>query len=150
MTKLSIRFGFLVLVLGGGILIGLMTAPGEWYANLAKPIFNPPNWIFGPVWSVLYVLIAWIGWRQFEVDKRSVAMRLWWAQLGLNFLWSPVFFVLQLPWVALLIILALLSVIVAFIRNVSASDRVATFAFLPYLAWVAFASTLNLSISILN
>ncbi|WP_300072035.1 TspO/MBR family protein [uncultured Ruegeria sp.] len=150
MTKLSIRFGFLVLVLGGGILIGLMTAPGEWYANLAKPIFNPPNWIFGPVWSVLYVLIAWIGWRQFEVDKRSVAMRLWWAQLGLNFLWSPVFFVLQLPWVALLIILALLSVIIAFIRNVSASDRVATFAFLPYLAWVTFASTLNLSISILN
>ncbi|WP_298934646.1 TspO/MBR family protein [uncultured Ruegeria sp.] len=150
MTKLSIRFGFLVLVLGGGILIGLMTAPGEWYANLAKPIFNPPNWIFGPVWSVLYVLIAWICWRQFEVDKRSVAMRLWWAQLGLNFLWSPVFFVLQLPWVALLIILALLSVIIAFIRNVSASDRVATFAFLPYLAWVAFASTLNLSISILN
>lgn len=77
MAMLPIRFGFMLLVLGGGILIGTLTAPGEWYANLSKPVFNPPNWIFAPVWSVLYVLIAWMGWPQFEVDKGSVTLRLW-------------------------------------------------------------------------
>lgn len=150
MTKVLTRIGFLALVIGGGILIGTLTAPGEWYANLAKPVFNPPNWIFGPVWTVLYVLIAIAGWRQFEADKRSVAMKLWWAQLGLNFLWSPVFFVLQTPWIALLIILCLLGVIAAFIRQVRGSDQTSALIFLPYLAWVAFASALNLSIALLN
>lgn len=150
MTKLLIRIGFLALVLGGGILIGTLTAPGEWYAGLSKPVFNPPNWIFAPVWTVLYVLIAWVGWRQFEADKSSVAMKLWWAQMGLNFLWSPGFFVLHLPWLALLIILSLLIVVATFIQQVRRSDRIATLAFLPYLAWVAFASALNLSIAILN
>ncbi len=150
MTKLLIRLGFLALVLGGGILIGMLTAPGAWYANLSKPVFNPPNWIFAPVWSVLYVLIAWVGWRQFEAQKSSVTMKLWWAQMGLNFLWSPVFFVLHMPWLALLIILSLLMVITAFIQQVSRSDRIAMLAFLPYLAWVAFATALNLSIAILN
>ena len=150
MTKLLTRLGFLALVLGGGILIGILTAPGAWYANLSKPVFNPPNWIFAPVWSVLYVLIAWVGWRQFEAQKSSVTMKLWWAQMGLNFLWSPVFFVLHMPWLALLIILSLLMVIAAFIQQVSRSDRIAMLAFLPYLAWVAFATALNLSIAILN
>lgn len=150
MTKLLIRIGFLALVLSGGILIGTLTAPGAWYANLSKPVFNPPNWIFAPVWTVLYVLIAWVGWRQFELDKSSVAMKLWWAQMSLNFLWSPVFFVLNLPWLALFVILSLLIVIAAFIQQVRRSDRIAMLAFLPYLAWAAFASALNLSIAVLN
>ncbi|MDP5220610.1 TspO/MBR family protein [Ruegeria sp. 2205SS24-7] len=150
MTKLLIRIGFLALVLGSGILIGTLTAPGEWYAGLSKPVFNPPNWIFAPVWTVLYVLIAWVGWRQFELDKSAIAMKLWWAQMGLNLLWSPVFFVLHLPWLALLIILSLLIVIAAFIQQVRRSDGIAMLAFLPYLTWVAFASALNLSIAILN
>ncbi len=150
MTKLLIRVGFLVLVLGGGILIGALTAPGAWYANLSKPVFNPPNWIFAPVWSLLYVLIAWVGWRQFEADKSSVKMKLWGAQMGLNFLWSPVFFVLHLPWFAFVVILSLLIVIVAFIQQVRRSDPIAMLAFLPYLAWVALASALNLLIAILN
>ncbi|MBO9433175.1 tryptophan-rich sensory protein [Ruegeria sp. R13_0] len=150
MTRLLIRIGFLALVLGGGILIGTLTAPGAWYADLSKPVFNPPNWIFGPVWSVLYVLIACVGWRQFEADKSSVTMKLWWVQMGLNFLWSPTFFVLQLPWLALLIILSLLVVIAVFIQKVRRTDRFSMLAFLPYLAWVAFASVLNLSIAVLN
>lgn len=90
------RFGslalFLFLVIGGGLAIGYLTAPGEWYACLAKPSFNPPGWIFGPVWTVLYVLIAVAGWRIFERDRPGWQTRLWWAQLALNFLWSPVFF----------------------------------------------------------
>src|SRR5689334_24917042 len=84
--------GFLVLVIGGGLAIGYLTAPGEWYAGLTKPSFNPPAWMFAPVWSVIYVLIAVAGWRTFERDRRGWPMRLWWAQIALNFLWSPVFF----------------------------------------------------------
>lgn len=83
--------GFLVLVIGGWLAIGYVTAPGEWYAGLVKPSFNPPGWIFGPVWTVLYVLIAVAGWRTFERDRRGWPMRLWWEQLALNLLWSPVF-----------------------------------------------------------
>ncbi len=150
MSNWLIRIAFLALVVGGGILIGALTAPGEWYAQLSKPAFNPPNWIFGPVWTVLYVLIAMVGWRQFETDRSSTAMKLWWAQMGLNFLWSPTFFVLQLPWFAFVVIVALLAVIVMFIAQVRTSDRVSALAFLPYFAWVAFATALNLSIAILN
>lgn len=150
MLNWLIRIAFLALMLGGGILIGTLTAPGDWYAQLSKPAFNPPNWIFGPVWTVLYVLIAMAGWRQFETDLSSTAMKLWWAQMGLNFLWSPTFFVLQLPWFAFVIIVALLIVIVVFIAQVMNSDRVSALAFLPYFAWVAFAAALNLSIAILN
>lgn len=150
MSNWLIRITFLALVLGGGILIGTLTAPGDWYARLSKPAFNPPNWIFGPVWTVLYVLIAMAGWRQFEADRSSTKMKLWWAQMGLNFLWSPTFFVLQMPWVALVVIVALLAVIVVFIAEVRYTDRVSVLAFLPYLVWVAFATALNLSIAILN
>src|SRR4051794_28977474 len=82
-----------------------ITAPGEWYAALAKPSFNPPNWLFAPVWTVLYVLIAVAGWRTFERDQRGGPMKLWWAQLALNFLWSPVFFGAHRIGLALLIIL---------------------------------------------
>lgn len=149
-TNWLTRMGFLTLVMGGGVLIGTQTAPGDWYNALAKPVFNPPNWIFAPVWTALYVLIAMAGWRQFQRDKISIAMVLWWTQLGLNFLWSPVFFTLQQPWLAFLVIILLLLVIAAFIRCVWTPDRPAALAFLPYLAWVSFASVLNLSIAILN
>lgn len=150
MTKWTIRFGFLCLVMGGGILIGTLTAPGAWYAALDKPFFNPPNWIFAPVWSLLYVLIAMVGWRQYEARHSGGLIELWWAQLALNFLWSPVFFVLQQPWFAFVVITALWGVTARFIQRSWANDRVSAWAFLPYLAWVSFAALLNLSIAILN
>lgn len=148
MTKTTTRAAFLVLVAGGGLLIGALTAPGAWYAGLEKPHFNPPNWIFGPVWTVLYILIAMAGWRAYEAGSQR--LRLWWTQLGLNFLWSPVFFVLQQPWLAAVIIAALFGVIVAFIAQSWPKDRLSAWGFVPYLAWVGFATVLNLSIAILN
>lgn len=143
-------FNFLVLVLGGGLAIGYVTAPGEWYAGLAKPLFNPPGWIFGPVWTVLYVLIAVAGWRTFERDRTGWPMRLWWAQLVLNFLWSPVFFAAHRIGLALAIVLLMLAAILAFIATVRRHDRVAAWLFVSYAAWVAFASVLNAAIFTLN
>jgi tryptophan-rich sensory protein len=110
MKRWLARIGFLVLTVGGGLAVGFVTAPGEWYAGLAKPAFNPPSWLFAPVWSVLYVLIAVAGWRTFERERSGRSMRLWWAQLGLNFLWSPVFFSTHQIGAALLVILLLLAV----------------------------------------
>jgi tryptophan-rich sensory protein len=149
-TKWTIRIAFLILVMGGGILIGTLTAPGAWYVDLNKPVFNPPNWIFAPVWTTLYVLIAMAGWRQFEARDHGSLLTLWWAQLVLNFLWSPAFFVLQMPWLALVVIAALWATIVLFIRGTWGWDRLSAVAFIPYLAWVSFATVLNLSIALLN
>jgi translocator protein len=141
---------FVILVVGGGSLIGINNVPGEWYQALAKPPFNPPNWIFGPVWTILYVLIAVAGWRVWTNRRTGGAMTVWWLQLGLNFLWSPVFFTLNQVGLAFLIIIALLAAILAFIRINWRRDPTAAVLFLPYAAWVAFATLLNGSIWLLN
>ncbi len=141
---------FVVLVVGGGLAIGYVTAPGEWYAQLDKPAFNPPNWLFGPVWTVIYALIAGAGWRAWRRDRTGWPMRLWWTQLVLNFLWTPVFFVAHQVGLALAIILLLLATILGFVITSWWQDRVAAGLFIPYGAWVAFASVLNASILALN
>ena len=86
---------FLAVVIGVGAILGVATAPGEWYAGLQKPPFNPPNWVFGPVWFTLYVLIAVAGWRTFMAGPTSRAMQLWFGQMALNWLWTPVWFSLH-------------------------------------------------------
>ena len=86
---------FLCLTVGGGLAIGYLTAPGDWYAQLRKPVFNPPGWIFGPVWTVLYVVIGVVGWRLWQRDRGGRPMQLWWLQLVLNFSWTPIFFALH-------------------------------------------------------
>lgn len=141
---------FILLVVGGGLLIGFFTAPGPWYETLAKPPFNPPNWLFAPVWTILYVLIAIAGWRIWRIASSATAMKLWWLQLVLNFLWSPVFFGLQQIGLALVVIVALLVTILAFIAAAWNLDRTSAWLFVPYAAWVAFASLLNASILFLN
>lgn len=141
--------GFLVLTIGGGLLIGFVTRPGAWYAGLAKPSFNPPNWVFAPVWLLLYVLIAIAGARTFEQGS-SAALILWAGQLALNFAWSPIFFRLHRPGLALAIIVALLAVIVTFIIQRWDADFVSALLFVPYACWVAFATVLNASIVVLN
>jgi translocator protein len=141
---------FLALVIGGGLAIGFFTRPGEWYAALAKPAFNPPNWIFAPVWSLLYVFIAVAGWRVWRAGPSSMAMKVWWVQLALNFLWSPAFFAAHQVAAALVIVLSMLTAIVTFIVMAWKVDRVAAMLFIPYAAWVSFASTLNGAILVLN
>jgi translocator protein len=115
-----------------------------------RPSFNPPAWVFAPVWVVLYALIALAGWRSFERDTSGWPMRLWWAQLALNFLWPPVFFAAHRIGLALVVILLLLAAILAFIALSWRKDRVSAWLFVPYAAWVAFASVLNGAIFVLN
>lgn len=141
---------FLVLVVGGGIMIGAGNIPGEWYSALEKPWFNPPNWLFGPAWTLLYILIGVAGWRTWERNRGGRAMKLWWGQLALNFMWSPVFFTANSIGGALAIVVVLLLTILVFIALTFNRDRVAALLFAPYAAWVAFATTLNASIWWLN
>jgi len=141
---------FLVLVVGGGLSLGYVTAPASWYANLQKPWFTPPGWVFAPVWTVLYIVIAVAGWRVWRRDRSTLAMQLWWGQLLLNFLWSPVFFGAHWVGSALCIILLLLVTIWAFIGRTWRVERTVAWLFLPYALWVAFASILNAGIFVLN
>jgi benzodiazapine receptor len=141
---------FVILTVGGGSLIGIANTPGEWFDALNKPSFNPPGWLFSPVWTILYVLIAVAGWRVWVSRPGRGAMAVWWLQLGLNFLWSPVFFTLQSPGLALVVIFPLLLAIFTFISLTWSSDRTASVLFIPYAMWVSFASILNLSIFLLN
>jgi tryptophan-rich sensory protein len=141
---------FLAVVIGVGGVIGVSTAPGEWYASLNKPPFNPPNSVFGPVWFTLYVLIAIAGWRTFLREAGGTAMKLWYAQMALNWIWSPTWFTLHWLWPAFVVIAAILVTIIVFIARSWREDRVSAWLFVPYAAWVAFASLLNLSIAILN
>lgn len=148
--NIGMLVAFVLLVFGGGSLIGVSTLPGEWYAGLTKPPFNPPSWVFGPVWSVLYIAIAVAGWRTWQRDRTGLAMKLWAAQMLANFVWSPVFFAAQRVDLAFVIILCMLVGIVAFIGVSWRSDRWSALLFIPYAAWVAFASVLNGSILFLN
>jgi benzodiazapine receptor len=145
-----VLIGFLLVVLGVGSLIGIVTAPGEWYASLEKPPFNPPSWLFAPVWTTLYILIAIAGWRTFERDARSPEMALWIGQMLLNWLWSPLFFVLHWLWPAVAVIVVLVALILTFIARTWRHDRVSAWLFVPYAAWVCFATLLNVSLALLN
>jgi tryptophan-rich sensory protein len=141
---------FIAVVVGVGVLIGFTNLPGAWYAGLAKPWFNPPNWLFGPVWTMLYVLIAIAGWRTFRRDPIGMTMRLWIGQLLLNWAWSPVSFTMHALWPAFAILVVLWLAIAAFIAGSWRADRTAAWLFVPYLAWVSFAGLLNVSLAILN
>ncbi|WP_198338333.1 TspO/MBR family protein [Labrenzia sp. VG12] len=141
---------FVMTVLGVGVLIGSTTETGGWYENLQKPVFNPPNWIFGPVWSCLYVLIAVAGWRTYQHCPRGRLWQVWCVQMVLNFAWTPIFFRLHLIWPAFLVLAILLCLVSVFIVSAWQRDRTAAWLFMPYAVWVGFAGLLNLTIAILN
>ncbi|MBK1794148.1 tryptophan-rich sensory protein [Devosia sp. WQ 349] len=141
---------FIVAVVGIGSFIGTQTPPGPWFESLAKPSWNPPAAVFAPVWTILYVMIAIAGWRVVMDNPKSKAMMLWYAQMVLNFLWSPVWFGAEMPWLAFGIIVVLWVTIVAFILTVRHRDTLAAWLFVPYLAWVSFATVLCGTIAAMN
>jgi tryptophan-rich sensory protein len=125
-----------------------------WYAGLAKPWFNPPNWIFAPVWTSLYLLMAYSVWRILkapgnDADRRT-ALMLFFVQLALNALWSWLFFGLNNPLAGLMNIVPQLLVILATIDRFRRLDRSAALCLAPLAAWVAFAALLNFEIWRLN
>lgn len=142
------------LAVGG--LSGFATAAGvsTWYPTLVKPAFNPPAWIFGPVWTVLYVTMgvaAFLVWRQgIGSDDVKIALTIFLIQLGLNGLWSVLFFGMHLPALALVEIVLLWFAIGATVALFWRVNPVAGGLLLPYWAWVSFATVLNASLWWLN
>ena len=120
--------------------------PGPWYEALQKPFFNPPNWLFGPAWTVLYILVGIAGWRVWSTDSAGSLMKLWFVQLVVNFLWSPTFFGLHMIGGGLVVVIAMLvrsSPSSRWPGSASGSRRCSS---CPMRAWVAFATTLNAAI----
>lgn len=154
MKILKLIVSIAVSLAAGGI-GSLATIPNipTWYAGLDKPPLLPPNEVFGPVWSILYVLIGialFLVWTsESHVSKRS-AYILFATQLALNTLWSVVFFGLHLPWLAAGVIVLLLISIGITIRLFARHSKIAAWLFVPYLAWVCFATYLNIGVAMLN
>lgn len=149
---------FVVSILGSfsaGAIGSLATIPNipTWYATLNKPPLNPPNWVFGPVWSVLYLLIgaALALLILTVVDGTKKKAYFWFSlQLILNAAWSLVFFGLHLPWLGVAVIIALIISIIMTMREFYRINKLAAWLFAPYLAWVCFASYLTVGIALLN
>ncbi len=150
----------LVLCIIGCELVGIAGTPftintiPTWYASLNKPIFSPPNWIFGPVWTILYFmmgvslyLVLKKGWQKKEI-KHAVAFFL--IQLALNFIWTPIFFGLRSPLWGLVTIVTLWTYIALTMKNFYPISKTAFYLLIPYLLWVSFATALNASILFLN
>ena len=134
-------------------LAALLWPVDAWYGGLGKPSWNPPNWLFGPVWTTLYVLIGVSAWRVaraggFRRDRASLWLFL--VQWAFNFAWSGFFFGLRAPGLALVEIVALLAMIAAMIARFRRHDALAAYLLVPYFLWVAFATALNFALWRLN
>ncbi|AWG21183.1 sensory protein TspO [Flavobacterium faecale] len=157
MNKITKILTVVVTCLAIGYFSGTVTrsAITTWYPTLIKPVFNPPNWIFAPVWSMLYIMMgvaAGLVWDRMEYEQTIVKKALisFAIQLGLNALWSYLFFGLQNPLLAALeIIILWLFIYETYIQFIKI-NKIAGYLFLPYLAWVSFAMVLNGSIWWLN
>ncbi len=147
--------GFIALCASVSAAGGVVTATsvGGWYQTLAKPPFNPPDWLFGPVWTVLYLFIAIAGWRLWRSalgPARRTALTIYFVQLVVNLAWSFLFFGAWMIGAAFVDIAVLVLLIGACIVLFWRVDRWAALLFIPYGLWVAFASILNCSLWLLN
>ena len=147
--------GFIALTLMVAGVGGWFTSMGqpEWYGTLTKPSWNPPSWVFGPVWTTLYILMAtaaWLVWREAGFEGASAALTFFFVQLALNLAWSGIFFALRSPGWAMVEILVLWSAILVTLILFLRHSTVAGWLMVPYLLWVSFASVLNGAIVRLN
>ena len=146
----------LVLCLLAGFIGSIFTTPkiGGWYAGLNKPSWQPPAWLFGPVWTLLYVLMGialYLVWRTGLAAKGvKLAIALFLVQLVLNALWSFAFFGAESPLAGLVVIVALWAMIAATIAAFAPVSRAAAALLVPYILWVSFATVLNAAIYLLN
>lgn len=127
-------------------LAGMKFMPGEWYAALAKPPWTPPNWVFAPAWTTLYLMIAVAGWLVWRAEGVGPALAIWVANLMFNAAWSWLMFGRhEIGW-ALADAMAMLITIVLFVVAAWSVSRAAALLFVPYLAWVGYATALNWAI----
>ena len=138
-----------------GIIGSVFTASSipTWYATLEKPFFNPPNWLFGPVWITLYTMMGisfYLIWHTVKSKKKDKLIKLFLGHLVLNALWSIVFFGAQQMGVAFIVIGLLWTMIVSLIRGFAPLNKTAAWLLVPYLAWVSFATLLNAALWYLN
>jgi benzodiazapine receptor len=157
MNKITRILAVVVTCLAVGYFSGMVTRSSiaTWYPTLIKPSFNPPNWVFAPVWSLLYMMMgvaAGLVWERMDSNKEVVkkALVLFAVQLGLNALWSYLFFGLMNPMLAGLEIIILWLMIYETYMQFAKINKIAGYLFLPYLLWVSFAAVLNASIWWLN
>lgn len=148
-------FVFIIICLSVEILASYWTnqTVSTWYPELKKPAWNPPGWLFGPVWTILYVMIAISGWLIYKAApsrKRSIALTVYAGQLVLNFIWSFFFFSLRSPTLGLIDIIFLSLLIILTIINAWPVRQLAAILLIPYLIWVMYAATLNAGIWFLN
>lgn len=152
-SKLAASVGICFMVAFAGSMVTLPSIPA-WYAGLNKPFFSPPNWVFGPVWTILYLLMGialYLIWNRGLKNKTTQkAVKIFLIQLVLNFVWSLVFFGFHSPLVAFLTIIALWITIFRTIYLFNKLSSLAALLLLPYILWVSFALILNLFIAILN
>lgn len=139
----------IIACLSAGLIGSLATFPAipTWYAGLIKPPFSPPNWIFGPVWTTLYILM---GIAMYLVWKKKKSLTLFLIHLVFNAGWSVVFFGLRSISGGMVVIIILWGFIIALIREFYRIDKRASYLLIPYLVWVSFAGILNFSLLILN
>ncbi|WP_299968806.1 TspO/MBR family protein [uncultured Roseobacter sp.] len=145
-----ILFGiFLVACVGAGMTGGLFP-PGQWYRDLDKPWFTPPDWVFPLTWTVLYICMATAGARIALLEDNAVAMGLWAVQIAFNGLWTPVFFGLKNIRLGMAVVLVLWATVFAAMVAMWQIDVVSGLLFVPYLVWVSIAAALNAGVWRLN
>jgi tryptophan-rich sensory protein len=148
--------GFIVISQLAGVIGSVFTfeSVSTWYSGLDKPFFNPPSWVFGPVWTTLYLLMgvaAYLVWEK-RAETPAVRSALAWfgTQLALNTAWSIAFFGLRSPWAGVAVIALLWIAIIATIRAFWGVRRPSAYLMVPYILWVSFAAVLNLSLALMN
>lgn len=135
-----------------GIISGFFTDL-TWYSTINKPWFTPPNWLFMPVWTALYILIGlsfYLAWNTKNNNEKTMAYTYYFSQLSINFMWSFVFFTLHLIFFSVLVIVLLIFLIALTITEFYKIDKNATYLQIPYITWVCFAWILNLAVYLLN
>lgn len=129
---------------------GAKYMPGAWYETLNKPWWTPPNWLFGPAWTVFYIMIAIAGWRVWQAEGFGLALAVWGLNIGLNAAWSYLMFGQHRIDLALYDAAGMLLTILVFIALAAGVDKIAALLFVPYLVWVSYATALNYTILKLN
>jgi len=151
--KYTLSIGVCLAAGGLGTIFTISSIP-TWYAHLIKPSFSPPNWLFGPVWTILYILmgisLALIWVKGVKTERAREALMLFGVQLFLNAIWSPIFFGAKDLTLALIVIILMWFFILKTILAFGKVNKTASYLLYPYIAWVSFASILNFSVWLLN